>query len=107
VAQLEYEKKVIEYKTRAYYLYDKYIRPSARHEINISGPSREDYTNLFGNREAWLHNTEFKTKHKLLHVFDKIKVEVGRLLSFSFQQFRASSRYATFVSKVHENSGSP
>ncbi|ETO13807.1 hypothetical protein RFI_23559, partial [Reticulomyxa filosa] len=102
-AQIEYEKKVIEYKTRAYYLFEKYIRLSASHEINISGPSREEYTKLLDNREAWINNRKYHTKNKLLHVFDKVKVEIGRLLRFGFQQFRGSSRYGKFVSKVYEN----
>ncbi|ETO34267.1 hypothetical protein RFI_02823 [Reticulomyxa filosa] len=100
--QIEYEKKVIEYKIRAFYIFEKYIHPSSRHEINICGPSRDDYCSLFASREIWMNNTKYHTKHKLLHIFDKVKLEIGKLVSFGFQQFRLSSRYATFVSKVHE-----
>jgi len=100
--QLEYDKKVVEYKTRAHYIFEKYIRVNARHEINISGPLREDYHALFQNREAWIYNMDHHTKHKLLHVFDKVKLEINRLLVFGFQHFRTSSRYGMFVAKVHE-----
>ncbi|ETO03595.1 hypothetical protein RFI_33809 [Reticulomyxa filosa] len=95
--EIEYEKKMIEYKKRTYDLFLKYVKVGASHEINISSASRNRYQQLMGDYQKWKDNEKYGTKEDLLHLFDDCKKECWKLLGFVFTRFEKTVLYKKWL----------
>jgi len=95
--EIEYEKKMTEYKKRSYDLFVKYIKVGASHDINISSASRNFYQQLMGDYARWKDNENYGTKEDLLHLFDDCKKECWKLLGFVFTRFEKTVLYKKWI----------
>ena len=84
-------------KVRAFLLFEKYIRPSAAFEINISYHQRDFLGFLMNDLNIWLSRDNDKTKAEqlkvLLNLFKSSIDEQSTLLGFSFTRFQSHASY--------------
>ena len=97
---------IMEAKEIAHGLYHKYIETGTRMEINISYSLRKEIRNILSDRDR-LMESENMTLENLLLLFEKPKLDMYVLLSYSHSRFKQETGYerVTEFMKDKDNTG--
>eukprot|EP01083_Nonionella_stella_P096548 271444_1 len=86
------EERIAMYKTMAYRIYHKYVRPGAEYEINIGYALRMRYVSLMNTQESWMDGTGFG-EAQLCSLFDDCYNEMMHLMQQTFARFKKSDKF--------------
>ena len=79
---------LLEYRIKAYELYDKYIKIGSEFEINIGYAERHKFTNLMGNYYEWISPENEINETSLIILFDQAMIEMKKMLNNSKRRFK-------------------
>ena len=83
-------------KTKAYHIYNKYVKEDSSLEINISYKQRGDLKRKLDDLSRFLQNKAVGLQ-ELLIIFDDVMDELIQLLQFSMNRFKNQSEFEQVV----------
>eukprot|EP01084_Bolivina_argentea_P254699 428254_1 len=91
--------KYIDMKTKAHYIYNKYIKVSSEYEINISGIQRDNIALMLDDLDLLLGNNDVLIDD-IFKLFEECKMEMIELLRTSFNRFKYYVQFNEIVGHI-------